>query len=294
VKVSSVISQYTRLASVNAGLGANTGIAGDNTATVGGRMSWMDRPTITYLPISGQEFSKNLLTPLPPEQLFRLMLSGWPIELVIRNTTWSVNQIDNDVARPSRRRHAEPELAEFFAIWRELTEVGAIDIRIQRPEQDKAGKLILFFRALDNSESDIPGMDRFRRLIEVGPDVTEFRLIYGLVPQEPGDIAILTGSIWEIMLNLAWQFEVPQEHVESGMTGETFRSKMFAGVPPIRLNYSKDYPEDAFVAVRSQDYWFFIDRTDRGSKRVFSFLQLLLSLAETEMPDMSPVISISN
>ena len=61
LKVSSVISQYTRVAGANAGVGANTALTGDNTATLGGSFAWSDRPTITYSPIAGQEFSQNLL-----------------------------------------------------------------------------------------------------------------------------------------------------------------------------------------------------------------------------------------
>ena len=32
----------------------------------------------------------------------------------------------------------------------------------------------------------------------------------------------LSGSIWDIMLNLAWQFEVPAEHVSNGRTGSQY------------------------------------------------------------------------
>jgi hypothetical protein len=292
VRVNSVISQYSRTVSTDAGVGVNTGGAGENAASVGGRVTWSDRPTITYTPISGQEFSKNLLTPIPPVSLFKLMLSGWPAELVLETTTWSINEINNDLARPSRRREASPEFIEFFGVWRRLLEAGVVGFREQ---PDSAGSdIMLFFqsgRPIEEVEEDIR---RFSELLGIDPDVSEFSITYGVVPQEPDDIAVLSGSIWEIMLDLAWRFEVPPEHVANGMTSDMFAPQQPTDLASIRLGFSEEMPTGAFVAVPLHGYWFYIDNEDRQSKRVFSFLQLLLTLAEKSEPGVSPVITISS
>jgi hypothetical protein len=292
LKVSSVISQYSRVGSVSAGVAANAGATGDNTASVGGGLVWADRPTITYAPVTGQEFSRNLLTPLPPTALFELMQSGWPAGLVLRVGMWSINDLNNDIARPSRRRQADPELFEMFDVWRRLREAGVLGIRQTKVDDEKV-EFVLFLRDR-RSETAEDDLDRFRELLGIDPEAREFRLTYGLVPEQPGDIAVLTGSIWDIMLNLAWQFEVPGEHVTSGRTGETFQAQHSGGVPPIQVHFSEEDPKDAFVAVHEHGYWFHIDQHDRMSKRTFSFLQLLLNLAETGTPDPTPVITISN
>ncbi len=102
------------------------------------------------------------------------------------------------------------------------------------------------------------------------------------------------GSIWDVMVSLAWSFEVPPEHVEQGRTAPSFP---LAG-PEHRLIQVKfdhrERPADAQVAVFSRGYWFYIDDRDRDSKRAFSFLQLLLSLAETATPAAGPVLTIGN
>jgi hypothetical protein len=291
MKVSSVISQYTRAVSANVSAGANTGLGGDNTASIGGTGVWSDKPTITYLPVSGQEFSRNLLTPISTKSIFQMMQSGWPADLVVAVTMWSINDVTNEIARPSRRRQADRRLDQFFVVWSRLRTQGALDIRINVDNSD----VILFLRE-DASEESLEDISRFRELLTLDESISEYRIIQALIPRNRDEIAVLTGSIWDIMLNLAWKFDVPQEHIASGRTSETFQSERTYGVPPIRLQYSKSKPDPklSFASVQAHGYWFFIDERDRESKRTFSFLQLLLSLAETNMADQSPVVTISN
>ena len=119
-------------------------------------------------------------------------------------------------------------------------------------------------------------------------------MTYGMIPERPDQIAVLTGSIWDIMLNLAWQFEVPEEHVVTGRTGAAFLPEDRDATSRIRIRFSKERPEDAFVAVQAQGYWFYIHRDDNRSKRTFSFLQLLVNLSESSTPDRSPLVTISS
>jgi hypothetical protein len=293
LKVGSVISQYSRIASANAGVTTNASASGDNTASAGGSVTWADRPTITYLPISGQEFARNLLTPIPPGSIFNMIQSGWSAELLLPLTVWSINQIDNEVARPTNRRQAGPELVEMLEIWNRLRESSLLGIR-KAPAEAGESRSILFLRDVPLSEQETSDFMRFAELLDVDHRSLEFSMIYGLVPEKPNDIAVLTGSVMEIMLSMAWQFEVPPGHIQSGRTGETFQSARNAGTAPIEVHFADKKPADAFVAVYRHDYWFYIDQRDRKSKQAFSFLQLLLNLVETGTADHAPVFTISN
>ncbi len=293
LKVGSVISQYSRIASANVAVGANTSITGENTASAGGRLSWADRPTITYIPISGQEFSRNLLTPIPPGAIFNMVQSGWPAEQVLPLTVWSINQISSDIARPSIHRQADPELAEILTIWHRLRDSGELGVR-KASVEDGQGYSILFLRDGPLTGQVASDFQRFAELLDIDPQARKFPMTYGLVPATKNGIAVLTGSIWEIMLNISWQFEVPAEHIQSGRTGETFQSVHMDGAAPIEVLFSEQKPHDAYVAVHEHGYWFYIDQHDASSKRTFSFLQLLLNLAETGTADATPVFTISN
>ncbi len=293
LKVGSVISQYSRVASANAGVGANTSIVGTNTASAGGRLSWADRPTITYIPVSGQEFSRNLLTPIPPVAIFNMIQSGWPTELVLPLTVWSINQIGSDIARPYAHQQADPELAEMLTLWHRLRNSGELGVR-KASAGDEQGYSILFLREGPLSGQTASDFQRFAELLGLDPRARKFPMAYGLVPETENGIAVLTGSIWEIMLNIAWQFEVPPKHIQNGRTGESFQSASKGGVAPIEVLFSEQKPHDAYVAVHEHGYWFYIGQRDGTSKRTFSFLQLLLNLAETSVPDATPVFTISN
>src|SRR5574341_1188311 len=59
--VTNVISQYGFQGSVNVGFGWMS--PGSNTQSLGATGIYIDRPTITYTPLSGQKFAQNLMTP---------------------------------------------------------------------------------------------------------------------------------------------------------------------------------------------------------------------------------------
>ncbi|MBL7472715.1 hypothetical protein [Robertkochia sediminum] len=287
LKVGSIVNQYTRSGSANVLGGIGDGING-NTLSTGGGVSWSNTPTITYLPISGQEFSRNLLTPIPPWSLLGLIQSGWPIELVMTTAVWSVNGVFLEVARPSGRRIADPEISELIDIWQFLGENGMIGLRrgIKNPDIIK-----LFFQKTENQEY-LEKISRFKDIIHLDAHADSFNIKYGLIQENATEIAMITGSVWEIMLNLSWYFEVPPEHVTDGRTTQGFSAQDSTVVAPINVLYAKEEPKDAIIKVFTQDHWFYIDNNDRNSKRYFSFLQLILSLSENQSQAQGPALTI--
>jgi len=73
--VSSVISQYE----LDNGLNYNFQWEYPptvRTPSVGGSSSYSERPTITYAPVSGEKFTKSILTPIPPAAIFFLVCTS--------------------------------------------------------------------------------------------------------------------------------------------------------------------------------------------------------------------------
>jgi hypothetical protein len=293
VNVASVINQYSLEGEVALSGGLNTGLAGGaDTLSVGGKGTWADRPTITYTPLTGEEFATNLLTPIPPESVFALVQAGWPAELLLSLTVKTINGVENAVASPGARRRVDPAFNELLGVWTRLRKARAIGFR--RDESGGAARIVVYL----SMEKTAPGLFEdialLRRILGLDPNVREYQLGYGLVPDQPDEIAVLTLSILELMNELAWRADVPPEHIEERRTGTGFAEDETGTAFLIRIHHSQDRPDDSYAAVRPRDVWFYIDDRDIVSKRTFAVLQVMLSITDPGEKARGPVVTISN
>jgi len=294
VHVASVINSYSLEGEVSLGGGLNTGfdVDGADTLSVGGKGTWADRPTITYTLLTGEEFATNLLTPIPPESIFALVQAGWPAELLLRLTVKTINGVENAVASPSARRRADPAFTEMLGAWTRLRKARAIGFR--REASGGAARIVVYLSAEKTAPGVAGDIAFLRRTLGLDPNAAEYRLHYGLVPDQASDIAVLTSSILEIMNELAWRADVPPEHIEEGRTVTGFAENDAGTAFLIRIHHSKERPEDSYAAVRVRDVWFYIDDRDVVSKRTFAMLQLMLSMTDPGDKARGPVVTISN
>ncbi|MGB5708800.1 MAG: hypothetical protein WBM41_18475 [Arenicellales bacterium] len=69
LSVSSILTQYVY--DVGAGAGAELDLGGGtDTASVDANLKYGERPTITYIPIEGREFSERMLSAIPSDAFF--------------------------------------------------------------------------------------------------------------------------------------------------------------------------------------------------------------------------------
>jgi hypothetical protein len=290
VDVSSVINQYSLSGQVQAGVGFNNSFSSGDTGMLSGGGRWEDRPTITYSPVSGKQFAQSLLTPVPPEALFALVQSGWPARILFRMTVKSINGVEDAVENPVYRKQADPQFRELLDVWSRLRLSGAIGLRRSDVESENAS-ILLYVREDRIDEQTRQDIDFLLTTLRLDPDSKEYKLDYGLIPDEPDEITVLTSSIFDLMLNLAWQVHVPQQHIDEGRTGSTFIDTGLGG-PLFDVHYSEDEPEDAFVKIKDRGYWYFIDDRDLTTKRTFGLLQILFSLTDAGEGAQGPVVTI--
>ena len=133
-----------------------------------------------------------------------------------------------------------------------------------------------------------------RQTLGLDPQASEFRVVYGSVPRDDKEIAILTRSILEVIIDLSADIEVPGADVEEKRVNPTFAQTAGGEKIPalVRIRSSSEMPKDAFVSVRYRDSYFWIDDRDLGSKRIFSFLMFVFTLVETGEKGMAPVVTI--
>jgi hypothetical protein len=63
-------------------------------------------------------------------------------------------------------------------------------------------------------------------------------------------------------------------------------------LPIAHIHASSEPPANAYIAARYRDHWFWIDDRDLASKRVFTFLMVFSSIAESGAVPQVPVITI--
>jgi hypothetical protein len=225
------------------------------------------------------------------------IVAGYTVEsTVTASAAWNlfsvVNGIDNPYGGDLR---AHPADAEFYALLERMRRVqlsGGIGMRVRRLERDEA-VLMTFRQKVDPAvEADLR---EIRQLLGLDPGAREFRVVYGSVASSDKEIAILTRSALEILVDLSSFITVPEEHVAERRVSPTAEPEQGpAGPirPLIQIKSSRDRPADAFVAVPYRDVWFWIDDRDVPSKRMFSFIMFVFALVEPGSKDAPPVLTI--
>jgi hypothetical protein len=134
-----------------------------------------------------------------------------------------------------------------------------------------------------------------RKLLRLNPNAEQFQIVYGSGTDRDDVIALQTRSGLQILSELASFISVPEDQVQSG--------KAFPPLPPapagqqtlpplIRIASSGVRPDNSFVAVRYGQLWYSISDDDLWSKAVFTFLLILLTLADTSDRGAAPQLTI--
>ena len=289
--VSSVISQYQVAGGVN--LGATINYPPSSTSgTLGWAGTYVERPTITYTPIMGDKFARSLMSPVPPPALLSLMQAGYPVDLVFRLLVQEINGVRNRFGGEARAQSAEPEFYSLIEKMRQIQSSAAIGMRFTRKEKEEATFMVM------RGERD-PAIEALsaevRKILGLDPDAKEFNVVYGAVPKDGKEIAILTRSMLQVIVDLSADIEVPAAHVEERRVGPTHVEEAVKSgkiLPLVRIHSSSEKHKDAFVSIQYRDTYFWIDDRDLMSKKIFSFLMFLFTLMETGEKGTAPVVTV--
>jgi hypothetical protein len=165
-------------------------------------------------------------------------------------------------------------------------------MRVHRVDREEATLLTLREKVDPSIEADILAV---RQMLGLDPSARELRVVYGAVAANDKELAILSRSILEVLIELSSFISVPEAHVADRRVGPTAEPEVGPSGPIrplIRIASSPERPADAFVAVPYRDYWFWIDDRDVPSKRLFSFLFFIFTLTETGGKEGLPVLTI--
>ncbi len=292
VSVSQIVSGYTLEGSVTTGFNVLPDfreLSGD--VALGGGLNYTDRPTITFTPVTGEQLAESYLTAIPPSDLFFLIQSGVPVDLVLRVGVQSINGLRNWSSTISGSSMAAPSFYELIDRLREIQNAGALGLRIDQSNGQRRAFLTLLGEELDASLGAT--ILQVKKLLGLDRKRDEFEIVYGRVRADDDTIAVLTRSALEILNELSSLITVPIEDVAAGRTSATVIESDVADVSPLlTVRSGPSAPSTAYVAVRYNASWYWIDGEDYRSKVVFSFVQLLLAIAEKSRGGQGPLITI--
>jgi hypothetical protein len=292
-----VIGQYQYVLQTSLGGEAAWGlpIPGSSSQSLNAQAlgAYTERPTITYSPLTGEKFSRSLMTPIPPASVLSFLQGGYPADLLLRVAVHSINGIRSRFAAGLRMREADPEFYQLTEKLRSIQESGEIGMRVE-----KVGKQVttsVVFSKKTVSPAVQADRAEVRRLLGLNADTNEFSVVYGSVAANDKEIAMLTRSLSEILTDLSSYIEVSAANVEQKRTYPSPPPELANDVPVpplLRVHSSRQKPDDAFAAVRYEGDWYWIDNQDFPSKKLFSFIMFLFSLVEPQEKPGAPIITI--
>jgi hypothetical protein len=293
VDVGQIIAGY----SVEAGGSAQGTIypsaqTGNNT-NFGINGSYSDHPTITYVPLTGENFLQSVVTPLTPESLFFCVQSGLPADVMLRLGVGAINGLKNEQNSTTGHIEANPKFLRVTDLMRQLQMSGVISIRVHKGKDKDQQSTIFTLRSRDVAPDIAADIHELDELLGLDPKADEYDLVYGSMAANSHEIAVLTRSLLSVMTSMAMKVQVPPSDVTEGraMPGATSDPKAQTQIGFV-IHCSIAEPSDAFVAVSYRRHWFWIDDRDLASKRDFAFIMLLFTLSDTSLPSAPPLITI--
>jgi hypothetical protein len=290
--VSSVISSYELESEVSLSANVFPNTSGGNSRSLGATGTYTDRPTISYTPITGERYLNSLLRPIPPQAIFAMIESGHRADYLLRVTVRAINGLYNSSTSQPRARAVDPTFSRVVDAIRRLQQTGALSVRIERREGADRTYIGFNRNVGEAADQDI----RFLKdALGLNPAKDEVMLVFGSLPRNPDQIALLTRSLQEILTELAAGVEVPERDLAEGRATPIPHPDAAVGsrgTLVMRIPSGGEPPADAHVAVRYRDRWFWIDDRDLDSKRLMMFLMVFSSLAETGVAPQTPLITI--
>src|SRR5271169_4798507 len=131
VDVASIVAGYSLQAGVNVG-GTESSVKAiqGNFVAAGAQAIYTDRPTITYVPMTGDKFLHGLITPIDPKNIFFMLQSGYAADFILGLTVESLNGVRNRSVAAGAMREADPEFIRVLQLLREVQIAGAVGMRV--------------------------------------------------------------------------------------------------------------------------------------------------------------------
>lgn len=307
LELSTIVTQYTagNSADLTAFLDMNqaSGVkpSFETRKTLGLGMDWSERPTVTYTPLQGEDFARQILTPVDPSTIVLLSQSGWSISRLLLLCVQRMNGLENAVTAAGPTPSDVPEYKKFQDLsvsLRDLQKAGLLAVDVSE-EDGKESVHMLLPPASAEKKAYRTERDETLNMLGINPSQTDVKVSSSIYKSREGELSLNTRSLLGILFFLSQSVQTPQAHQKENLVtvtrdsnGSVFDWSDVLG-PLMEIRSSSDKPDNAFVSVPYRDYWFYIQDTDLNSKATFSLLNYLFALQSAEGQGKAPVLTLS-
>lgn len=289
--IASVINSYELTGEVNMFGQVARLNSGDQVAGLGATGRYSDKPTITYQPLAGDKFTRSLMLPIPIPSILYLLQSGYPADMVLRICVDSINGLQNFFGGPGRAESGDPKFRELITAIRNAQVGGGLGMRAKTIQDRQA--VVMFLRP--SSDPAIAATySKIIELLALNASAREFTVTYGTYPEKDTEIAMLSRSILQVLIDMASYIDVPEADLVEGRVYGLKRTPEQERLFPALVSVSTGSaaPDDAHVAVKYRNQWFWIDDKDKQSKMIFNFIMFMFSLTDTGGQQAAPLVTV--
>ena len=294
LSVSSVLTQYVYAGEVGVeAITANSGGFNNDSAGIDSRLIYIERPTISYTPLAGQEFADQLLIPLSKKTLFSLAQSGWPAEQLLIMSLERLGPFQNLTLDTSDQESIESitDFLKAIEILLKLSYNNAIEIRETNINNNSNNRTLMFYFSDDSSQQSKLLWQEFKQKLNLDPSRNQFRVVDKVVNLQPDEIVIRTRSLLALMSHLARSIRTDNLNESENQTiseNKTLYSKLL----PMNIQQSEENPPNAFVSVKYNNMWYYISQSDDKSKQIFGMLTYIYLLQAPKPPTAGPLLTV--
>ncbi len=268
----------------------------DDNIAVRGQLDYTERPTITYTPLGGADLVKNVLTPMELDSLLLLSRSGWSIERLLRVMANRMNGTENAREASGPTPKEVPQFAEFLSaakLLRNLQRQGLITFGYRKVGEERVPAMRLEPEARGSKEA----LALFT-LLGLDPNRGLFTIDTGGRRRSASSLRVELRSLVGLMFFLSHAVDVPERDRVLGRVTVTRNEKgeRFDWTPVIGdlldIRSQSAPPENAAIAVRYRDTWFYVDDSDIDSKYTFMLLRTLIALQAGKIERAGPLLTL--
>lgn len=266
-------------AGINLGFGTDANYSG-NLVPFSGGVVYEENPTISYVPVQGEKYMRQLMSPIPLNLLVPLVRSRVFAGPIYTLLVGRVNEINNPDFLSSSLGEPNPRFSRFVQLMTDLSNSGVV-YWVENLRKEAKFSVVIRKYAPAHLEQVHELLDLLG-LPKPANDSRNIILPTFLAVEKPksGGIALETRSIWGLTEILTSSIAASEEDIRSGLVG-AYPPAGLAG-RDLHIHRSEGRPDKASVAMKYRGTWFYIDETDQATKTAFWLLHTLHSVIIAE------------